>query len=944
MKAIAFIDKGVSDCQVLVAGAIAGMEVVLLDTATDGIEQISLRLRDRSFSEVHIISHGSPGCLQLGNTQLSWESLGGLKSQIEMWGKSLAKNAEILLYGCRVAAGVQGRSFVARLSELTGAKIAASANFTGSKELGGDWELEVTTGEITAAKAFDAKVMVAYSHIFNSFGLPILYPTGGSAARSVIVSDFNGDTFPDLAVANDVSNNISILLGNGTGRFSPPINYDTGFNPGSVAVGDFNNDSFPDLAVANYGYSNLDSSNISILLGNGTGGFNPATSYNLGYNSSSVAVGNFNNDSFTDLAVANSGSNNISILLGNGTGDFGVPINYGVGYNPRSVAVGDFNNDSFPDLAVANSGNYSFPSTNISILLGNGTGSFGNATNYYGLGSSPVSVAVGNFNNDTFPDLAVANYESNNISILLGNGTGNFGDPINYGTGLNPTSVVVGNFNNDTFPDLAVTNLGSGNVSILLGNGTGSFGNATNYSALGSSPVSAAVGNFNNDAFLDLVVGMGSYNTVSILLGRPTVSFGAANYTITENQIAPAEIPVTLSGVPNEDVIVNIMRGATPTGSVAATVGSDLQVYAYVFFPAGTTNLTQNVRVDVYNDNLAETDETIVLDFEDFDIQGAGAGTISQTTLTIPANDTLSYAVSSAPYYGLPYVLNNLISEGNTGTTFAGFTVYCNIGGSGFTSTVDYNITGTADSTTDYTGITSGTLTFLPGEEFKRIDLNIVEDTSIEPNETITLTLSNPRINDPFIPPNIGLPNSTIDIATATLTILNDDDSPGITVNPIAGLNTTEAGGTATFTVALNSQPIAPVTIGLTSSNPAEGTVSTNSLIFDSINWSSPQTVTVTGVDDSAADGLKTYTIVTAPATSTDSNYNNLHADDISVTNSDNETAGITVNPASGLVTTEAGGTANFNVVLNTQPIAPVTIGLSSSNTAEGTISTNSLT
>ena len=159
-----------------------------------------------------------------------------------------------------------------------------------------------------------------------------------------------------------------------------------------------------------------------------------------------------------------------------------------------------------------------------------------------------------------------------------------------------------------------------------------------------------------------------------------------------------------------------------------------------------------------------------------------------------------------------------------------------------------------------------------------------------------------------------------------------------------AGLSTTEAGGTATFTVVLNTQPTADVTIGLSSSDTTEGTVSPASLTFTSANWNVPQTVTVTGVNDALADGNIAYTIVTAPATSSDGNYNGIDPADVAVTNIDNDTAGIIVTPTSGLTTTEAGGTATFTVVLNSQPTADVTIGLSSSDTTEGTVSRASLT
>src|SRR5678815_5182372 len=175
--------------------------------------------------------------------------------------------------------------------------------------------------------------------------------------------------------------------------------------------------------------------------------------------------------------------------------------------------------------------------------------------------------------------------------------------------------------------------------------------------------------------------------------------------------------------------------------------------------------------------------------------------------------------------------------------------------------------------------------------------------------------------------------------AANVLVTNTDNDTAGITVTPPGPLTTTEAGGTATFTVVLNTQPTAAVTIGLSSNNTNEGTVSPASLLFTPLNWQTPQTVTVTGVDDAVVDGPITYTIVTAAAVSTDPNYNTRDAADVLVTNTDNDTAGITVAPPGPLTTTEAGGTATFTVVLNTHPTAAVTIGLSSNNTNEETVS-----
>jgi hypothetical protein len=169
----------------------------------------------------------------------------------------------------------------------------------------------------------------------------------------------------------------------------------------------------------------------------------------------------------------------------------------------------------------------------------------------------------------------------------------------------------------------------------------------------------------------------------------------------------------------------------------------------------------------------------------------------------------------------------------------------------------------------------------------------------------------------------------------------NDDDTVGTTVTPTGGLTTTEAGTPDTFTVVLDTQPSADVTVGVSSSDTSEGTVSTDSLTFTPVNWATVHTVTVTGVNDSVDDGDVTYTVVLGVATGGD--YDGFDPEDVSVTNVDNDPVGVTVTPTSGLATTEAGGMATFTVVLDSQPSADVTIGVSSNDTTEGTASTSSL-
>src|SRR6266478_6226118 len=153
-------------------------------------------------------------------------------------------------------------------------------------------------------------------------------------------------------------------------------------------------------------------------------GFAPAINFPVGHAPFSVAVAEFNGDGKLDLVVANAGSDDVTILLGNGQGGFleasGSPISAGAG--PFSVATADFNGDGKTDFAVAN-----YDSGNVSIFLGDGTGGFSQAIDSpIAAGTNPASIAVGDFNGDGKADLAVANHVSHDVTILLGNGDGGF--------------------------------------------------------------------------------------------------------------------------------------------------------------------------------------------------------------------------------------------------------------------------------------------------------------------------------------------------------------------------------------------------------------------------------------------------------------------------------------------------------------------------------------
>jgi len=371
------------------------------------------------------------------------------------------------------------------------------------------------------------------------------------APISIAVADFNGDGNLDIAVANRSSNDISVLLGKGTGAFAKAVNYSAGTggpDPDSIVAADVNGDGKPDLIVADLG-----TKSVSVFINTGTGTFNAAVVYTVGNSPSAVAVADLNGDGFPDIAVTNSADNTVTVLFNSGSGTFTTSGLYATDTTPSDVVIADFNGDGHNDLAITNqAGN------NVSILLNQGSGTFAAAKNYCVANSggtctsaSPVSLVAIDLNGDGVPDLAIAGSGAT-VSTLLNNGSGVFSFNSIVSTSVQPESIAAGVFSG-TAPSLVVADYSTNSFEIYSNN-LGSLSPTPLSYLSGSKPDAIAVGDFNNDKKLDVVVANSADNDVAVILGN-----GNGTFTDIQNFISGYNATALATGDFNGDGLADFL-------------------------------------------------------------------------------------------------------------------------------------------------------------------------------------------------------------------------------------------------------------------------------------------------------------------------------------------------------------------------------------------------
>jgi len=397
----------------------------------------------------------------------------------------------------------------------------------------------------------------------GGFGEPITSPAP-TAVHSMTAADFDEDGFLDIIAPFGVmSTTVAVLFGDGQGGFGSPLEFHVGFQPHGVTVGDYNGDNHMDAAITNSGYTIGLEDTVSIVFGDGQGGFSEDVEYAVGDTPWDIVSADLNGDGALDLAVANYDSSFASVLLNDGQGGFadhlphplnsadavvagdyngdGIPdlaftasgganilLGYGDGTfltgevimdccQREDIAQGDFDGNGILDLAIANGWTY-----NVALLTGDGGGGFGHVEAYDGIGDIE-GIVTGDFNEDGHADIAAAH--GVHANIFFGDGEGKFSAPVSFLEGLGCNCLTAGDWDRDGHLDLAVVR--AYYLTIMLGDGQGGFSEPLDYD-LGSiyhfrNCIDAA--DYNEDGIMDLVVSLESPAIISLFLGDGTGEF-----------------------------------------------------------------------------------------------------------------------------------------------------------------------------------------------------------------------------------------------------------------------------------------------------------------------------------------------------------------------------------------------------------------------------------
>lgn len=666
---IAFIDSNIDEYQDLVKGLEPNTEIWVLDPQQDAITQITQVLSDLSdIKSLSIFSHGSDGNLQLGATNLNLNNLDNYADELTNWRGSLTKDADILLYGCNVAASQAGQDFVQQIDQLTGADVAASKDLTGSASAGGNWNLEFSTGAIETSNILQSWAQEDYSHTLATFSVTNANDSGAGSLRQAIL-DANAaagaDTINFTGTMADTTPDIITLT---TGQLVITDDL-TITGPGANLLTISGNNASRVFAIQKVVNGTLVSVNVNIVgvtIGNGVS----ATNVGAGIlnNGSALTLSNStltnNKTSQVGGAIYNAGS---LLLNGGNTFSKNSAAQGGAIYNPTGAAL-TVGNSTFDANSSSQIGGAIY---NAGSMLVSGSTLSNNSAIYYGGGIYNATSSVAN---SSLPLVNVVNSKFNsNVAQDTGGGIYNAGNMV---------------VNGGTFDSNKATKNGGGIYNTKLG------------VALNSGVLEARNSTFNTNQATS-TDGGGIYNAPGTALtsdnnifskntgryGGGIYNAGGASATITTNLINDGTAAILGGGIANFGTIVSLdntlIQGNKATSSGGAGGG---------VFNVGTANITNTTIKSnstpgqgggIYNGFNGTTPGTLTLRNNSLvsgNSAASGGGIYNATgaTAKVGGSSIISNRLTSSSGVG-PDAWGNYTSEGFN-------TIYKTAGSTGFST------------------------------------------------------------------------------------------------------------------------------------------------------------------------------------------------------------------------------------------------------------------
>jgi Domain of unknown function (DUF4347)/Domain of unknown function (DUF4114) len=961
-QTIVFIDSSVDDYEFLVNGVTLGVEVRVIASHKNGIEQITTQLQNfvdegRSVDEIHILSHGNPGCIYLGSTVLNADTLEEYHHELQQWQKLLNKQANIFLYGCKIAAD-SGQYFVENLAKLTHANITAATKFIGNIAGVINWNLDFSTGKIQGNAPFSAAVMANYPGILATITVTSNADSGAGSLRQVIANAVAGDT---ITFASSLAYQ-TITLTSGQLTINKNLTIDGGAATNLKISGNNASRVFEVTPNPIYLPSTVVFRNLIIANGrvNGT--------------DESAAGGGIKTGDSTTLLIENCQLNNNYAGFAGGGIFTGFKGNNTIINSKFDGNIGAGVNTERGGGAIATKNGGSLTVKYSEFI--NNKGTTGGAIN-----SLLETLTVENSifkNNDTLAGASIASPagEARGYGGAIYTDGANASGP-NFDYGLTGGTI---NIRNSQFD--GNTGAGQGGALFLY--------------AYYSDKINIENTTITNNKVIKDIRGhaFGAGVRIGIELGRyadqpiPEGGFTIKNSTIANNTSLSqggglwvgedskgSIINSTFSGNKADDGSGNGLGGAisfinrgNPVSVTNTTIAYNHAGFQGGAFQGGGTNITLRntivgystagniwgVKINTLNQfsdggsNIQWPPKSLT-DSSDMNITSSPSLIIADPKLDSTLKDNGGGILTHALLTGSPAI--------NTGTTTTvttderGFNRDSNpdigafeFGASGG-SYPGVNITQSGGSTyVTEGGVTDSYAVVLNIQPTGNVNIAINKGTQLTTNltqlvftsqnwnlaQTVTVTAVNDNVAEGYQNTTIQHTATSTDskynaIAISSVNVGITDNDPGVMINE-SGTYVTEGGATDNYSVVLSTQPTGNVAIAI--NRGTQLTTNFTQLVFTAQNWNLAQTVTVTAVNDNVAEGYQNATIQHT-ATSTDSKYNAIAVSAVNVGITDNDIAGVNITQSGGSTyVTEGGVTDSYAVVLKSQPTGNVTIAI----------------